>query len=360
MTSTRSAIGDHAPNLLAVENELREWQRERTLWAARLDQYSAQLEQLREQVETLSRSSSEERRRRPDGSGQPAEPAADAFAIASGEQPESQDPETPQQAEHARGQKARAMLTLSPSLWKSDPLSDGDPDSPPMTVRGQLAENPSWNECDDAQQLGSREDTSREDTASGSLRQLAGVGEEDRDASIDEYVARLLQRVSGPSVHAARSDRVAPPAAGRGGSPTAAPVTVSQVPEPLADLGRPAVAAITESPSGGKESEAVAMAGQLPVPSRERHRFAEDLSAMRELANESAQAALKTFEKRSSFERALVNAAYLLIVFACFGVLWLGKGHMNHSLACLVVGLSGLLAIVAGTQSVRLFLRSQS
>jgi hypothetical protein len=50
------------------------------------------------------------------------------------------------------------------------------------------------------------------------------------------------------------------------------------------------------------------------APSRERHRFAEDLSAMRELANESAQAAIKTFEKRSSFEQSLVNAAYLLIV----------------------------------------------
>ncbi|MCY2992963.1 MAG: hypothetical protein NTY19_34540 [Planctomycetota bacterium] len=247
------------------------------------------------------------------------------------------------------------MLTLSPSLWKSDPLSDCDPESPPVTVTEQLAENLACNECDDAPRLGSREDT-----AQGSLRQLAEAGEEDRDASIDEYVARLLQRVSGPTVHASRSDRVAPPAAGGGGSPIAAPVTVSPIPQPQADLERPAAAAITEQPSGVKESGAVVMAGEVSTPPREHHRFAEDLSAMRELANESAQAAIKTFEQRSAFERALVNAAYLLLVFACFAVLWFGKGHVNHSLTYPVVGLGCLVAIVAGTQSVRLFLRSRS
>ena len=81
---------------------------------------------------------------------------------------------------------------------------------------------------------------------------------------------------------------------------------------------------------------------------------------MRELANESARAAIKTFEKRSAFQQALVNAAFLLMVLPCFAILWLGKGHVNPALTYLAVGLGCLVSIVAGTQSVRLFLRSRS
>ncbi len=81
---------------------------------------------------------------------------------------------------------------------------------------------------------------------------------------------------------------------------------------------------------------------------------------MRELANESAQAAIETFEKRSSFEGALVNATYLLIALSCFAILWLGKEHMNHPVSGLAVGLGCLVAIVAGTRAMSLFLHSRS
>lgn len=79
---------------------------------------------------------------------------------------------------------------------------------------------------------------------------------------------------------------------------------------------------------------------------------------MRELANETAQADIKTFEKRFSWERALVNAAYLLIVLPCFAILWRGRGHSDPTLTCLAAGVGCLVSVTAGTQAVRLFLRS--
>ena len=105
------------------------------------------------------------------------------------------------------------------------------------------------------------------------------------------------------------------------------------------------------------------MADKRPSPAREpreRQRCAEDLSAMRQLANESAQAAIKIYEKRSSLKQALVNAAYLLIMLPCFAVLWRGTSAVNDSLTGVALSLGCLVSIAAGTRSVHLFLRSQA
>lgn len=262
-------------------------------------------------------------------------------------------------------------------MWKGDPLSDSEQDEP--TGKLTTVREPSPTTEDDPPAPPQPAATGAEQTSAPWI--LAPDGDSNSDPAMDEYLRRLLQRVSGFSTRTQaeqtpeQPDPQSPVEESSGLLP-ASPLT--RLAADREDAGHedhrepgptdfsPEVAALPaegfaalELPHAPRPDQTAYQEEPTEPLRPTSDRYDEDLRDMRELANLSTHSALRAYDKRNSFQRFLLYTVYLLIALPSLALLWYGtsSGVPEVLLYC-AVGAGLFVITVSSIQSLRLLIKS--
>jgi hypothetical protein len=160
----------------------------------------------------------------------------------------------------------------------------------------------------------------------------------EEDESIDDYMARLLERVrqtAGPGGKPTGQDPSP-------GAPAPSPADSQAPPQPT-DSPSPA-SEPTDSPTGGRPAQSSGLSPRAAAPER-----SVDLSAMRDLANLSAQAAIDHYSRRVLFSRSAGKLMVAVVALAAStALLWIWWAK-SSSLLPLHAGVASLaIALLYG------------